>query len=89
MMYGKPVQSIMKTVIEHPTFQRQAASIWSEPERHAFIDWIAQNPTAGDVMPGAEGARKVPWMVQGRRNPQALDCFAAVIARNAVTWQSQ
>ncbi|WP_159918333.1 DNA-binding protein [Pantoea sp. 18069] len=56
----------MQTVIEHPTFQRQAASIWSEDERHEFIDWIAANPLAGDVIPGAEGARKVRWSVQGR-----------------------
>jgi hypothetical protein len=56
----------MQTVIEYPTFQRQAASIWSEAELHAFIDWIAANPLAGDVIPGAGGARKVRWAVQGR-----------------------
>lgn len=56
----------MYTVIEHPTFQRQAASIWSENERYAFIDWIAANPVAGDVIPGAQGARKVRWAMQGR-----------------------
>jgi mRNA-degrading endonuclease RelE of RelBE toxin-antitoxin system len=56
----------MLTVIEHPTFQRQAASIWSDDELHAFIDWIALNPLAGDVIPGADGARKVRWAVQGR-----------------------
>jgi mRNA-degrading endonuclease RelE of RelBE toxin-antitoxin system len=56
----------MQTVIEHPTFQRQAESIWNEHERHAFIDWIAENPNAGDVIPGADGARKVRWAVQGR-----------------------
>jgi hypothetical protein len=51
----------MYTVIEHPTFQRQAASIWSEDERTEFIDWIAAHPLAGDVIPGAEGAHKVRW----------------------------
>lgn len=56
----------MLTVIEHPTFQRQAASIWNDDERHAFIDWIAANPLAGDVIPGAEGARKVRWATRGR-----------------------
>lgn len=56
----------MLTVIELPTFQRQAADIWSEGELHAFIDWIAANPLAGDVIPGADGARKVRWAVQGR-----------------------
>jgi len=27
----------------------------------AFIDWIASNPLAGDVIPGANGARKIRW----------------------------
>ena len=40
----------MQTVVEHPTFTRQAAKIWSESELHAFIDWIAVNPLAGDVI---------------------------------------
>lgn len=48
----------MQTVIEHPTFQKQAESIWNEHERHAFIDWIAENPNAGDVIPGADGRVK-------------------------------
>ena len=56
----------MLTVVETPTFQKQAALIWSESERIAFIDWIAQNALAGDVIPGAEGARKVRWSVAGR-----------------------
>lgn len=51
----------MRTVIETPTFQRQAEKLWSEEERVAFIDWIAANPEAGDVIPGADGARKVRW----------------------------
>jgi hypothetical protein len=48
-------------VIETPTFQKQAEKIWSESERMAFIDWIAVHPLAGDVIPGADGARKVRW----------------------------
>lgn len=56
----------MLTVVETPTFQKQAADIWTQQERHAFIDWIAANPTAGDVIPGADGARKVRWAVKGR-----------------------
>ncbi len=56
----------MQTVVEHPTFTKQAGEIWSESELHAFIDWIAVNPLAGDVIPGGEGARKVCWATQGR-----------------------
>jgi len=30
-----------------------------------FIGWIATHPTAGDVIPGADGARKVRWSRSG------------------------
>lgn len=56
----------MRTVIETPTFQKQAEAIWTEDERLTFISWISQNPLAGDVIPGAEGARKVRWSVAGK-----------------------
>lgn len=55
----------MRTVIETPTFQRQAAALWTAAERDAFIDYIAENPDAGDVIPGADGARKVRWQRPG------------------------
>lgn len=55
----------MRTVEESPTFQRQADKLWSEDERLTFIAWIAANPLAGDVIPGAEGARKVRWSRAG------------------------
>lgn len=39
--------------------------MWSEDERFAFISWIAEHPDAGDVIPGADGARKVRWSRSG------------------------
>ena len=54
-----PYNSTVRTVIETPTFQKQADKLWTQDERLAFIDWIAENPLAGDVIPGADGARKV------------------------------
>lgn len=56
-----PYNACVRTVIETPTFQKQAEKLWTEVERMAFIDWIAVNPQAGDVVPGADGARKVRW----------------------------
>lgn len=56
----------MYTVNETLQFQEQASKVWNESEREAFIDWIARNPLGGDVIPGADGARKVRWAVQGR-----------------------
>jgi hypothetical protein len=55
----------MRTVIETPTFQKQADKLWSDDERLEFVAWIATNPQVGDVIPGAEGARKVRWSRSG------------------------
>lgn len=51
----------MHTVAETDIFQRYAAAIWLDVERVKFIDWIAANPLAGDVIPGSGGCRKVRW----------------------------
>ena len=51
----------MLTVIESPMFLRYAAAVWSENEHDAFVDWIAVNPDAGDVIAGTGGLRKVRW----------------------------
>lgn len=58
---GFPYIYAMRTVIETPTFQKHASTLWTDEERTVFIDWIAANPLAGDVIPGADGARKVRW----------------------------
>jgi len=55
----------VRTVSETEVFQKYAAAIWSEDERLEFINWIAANPLAGDVVPGSNGCRKVRWSRQG------------------------
>lgn len=55
----------MRSVIETPSFQKQADKLWSEDERLDFVAWIAGNPLAGDVIPGTDGARKVRWSRPG------------------------
>ena len=54
------------TVAETPTFIRQAESIWNDEERAAFVEFIARNPEAGNVIPETGGVRKVRWAMQGR-----------------------
>ena len=56
---------LMHTVAETPIFQKYAKEIWSEDERMTFIEWIAANPCAGDVIPGSGGCRKVRWSRSG------------------------
>ncbi len=56
----------MYTVIETEIFQRYAKEIWSRDELNEFINWIAQNPLSGDVIPSTRGLRKVRWRRSGR-----------------------
>ena len=48
----------MRTVAETPTFTRQADRLFSEDERRELIDLLAENPLAGDEIPGTGGVRK-------------------------------
>jgi hypothetical protein len=51
----------MFTVVETSLFQRQWPVYWTEDERGAFAAYIAEHPSAGDVVPESGGIRKVRW----------------------------
>ena len=51
----------MLTVVETLLFQRQWPLYWTEEERGAFAAYIAERPSAGDVVPESGGIRKVRW----------------------------
>jgi hypothetical protein len=53
------------SVAETAPFTRQAAKLWTEADRHDFVDFIAANPDAGDVIPDTGGLRKVRWTRPG------------------------
>ena len=53
------------TVIETPEFLIWYKKVWSEDERDEFINWIADNPDTGDVIPGSNGIRKIRWKRTG------------------------
>jgi hypothetical protein len=53
--------STMLTVVETLLFQRQWPLYWTEEERGTFAAYIAEHPTAGDVVPESGGIRKVRW----------------------------
>ena len=55
----------MYTVTETVEFVAYAAQVWNDDERAEFIDWISDNPLAGDVMPATGGLRKVRWRREG------------------------
>lgn len=57
----------MQTVIETPDFISDAkAARLSEQERLAIVTHLANNPEAGDVIPGTGGARKVRFAGRGK-----------------------
>jgi hypothetical protein len=55
----------MYTVIETPLFSKLWPRYWHEEERGAFAAFLSEHPSAGDVIPGAEGLRKVRWSRAG------------------------
>jgi len=56
----------MRTVAETPIFSRQADKLFSENERRELIDFLANNPMAGDEIKGTGGVRKLRFAASGR-----------------------
>jgi len=54
------------TVIETPSFLRDAAAALTDEERTEAISFLAANPEAGDIMPDTGGGRELRWRAQGR-----------------------
>ena len=40
---------------------RRAKEVWAAEEHDAFVEFIARNPEAGDVIPETGGVRKIRW----------------------------
>lgn len=55
----------MLTVAETEIFRTDADEIWPTEERVEFCTYIANNPEAGDVIPGSGGCRKIRWTRPG------------------------
>ena len=56
----------MQTVAEAPIFSRQTEKLFSEDEKRELIDFLSENPLAGDEIPGTGGVRKVRFAASGR-----------------------
>jgi hypothetical protein len=55
----------LTAVAETELFLRQAEKVWTEREHDEFLNYIAANPHAGDVIPETGGVRKVRWTRAG------------------------
>jgi hypothetical protein len=53
-------------VVETPDFLAAAQRIMDGDERGLLVDYLARNPSASDLIPGAGGVRKLRWALEGR-----------------------
>jgi hypothetical protein len=49
------------SVVETPEFLSATRKLMSDEERALLVDYLAYNPTAGDLVPGTGEVRKLPW----------------------------
>jgi len=54
------------TVVETPRYLLAAAKLFEDDDRAALLNYLACNPTAGDLIQGTGGVRKLRWGVEGR-----------------------
>lgn len=60
------VRIVPVTVVETPEFLSATRKLMDEAERMLLVDYLAYNPTAGDLIPGTGGVRKLRWALEGR-----------------------
>lgn len=65
MYTAMPYNNFMYTICETPTFKKLVDELLSETERQELCVFIANNPEAGDVIPGSGGCRKLRWSRPG------------------------
>jgi hypothetical protein len=53
------------TVIETPSFLRDAKGLMDDEERQEIVAFLAHNPNAGDILQGTGGIRKVRFAREG------------------------
>jgi hypothetical protein len=65
MAYIYPMQNAPITVIETPSFLRDAKRLMDDEERLEIVSFLAQNPDAGDILKGTGGIRKIRFTREG------------------------
>jgi hypothetical protein len=53
-------------VVETPEFLSATRKLLTEEERAVLVDYLAHNPTAGELITGTGGVRKPRWGLEGR-----------------------
>lgn len=61
-MSGSPPVSVVET----PEFLSATRKLMDDEGRAALVNYLAHNPTAGDLIQGTGGVRKLQWRLEGR-----------------------
>lgn len=56
----------MHTVVELPEFSKTSEKHLSILEKNSVINYLAAHPSAGDIMQGTGGIRKLRWSAHGK-----------------------
>lgn len=59
-------QTVPISVVETPEFLAATRKLMTDDERALLVDYLAYNPTSGDLVPGTGGVRKLRWGLEGR-----------------------
>lgn len=60
-------RNILQTVIETTEFIKQVKHFMDDEVKDGFINFIAKNPLAGELISGTGGARKIRWQVEAHK----------------------
>lgn len=66
MDYNQLVLSRQLRSSKHQSSSPGRNGCWLEADREELIGYLAHNPAAGDVVPGAGGIRMIRWRLEGR-----------------------
>jgi len=56
----------MHTIVEMEEYNKKSKELLDEDERENLKKYLAIMPTAGKIMPGTGGVRKIRWKIQGK-----------------------
>ena len=89
MDYTCRVPESLVTVVETPEFIRRIDKLMDDDERSALILYLAENPTAGDLIPGTGGVRKLRWGLEAAASAEAQGSFISSTMRSCRSFFSQ
>jgi hypothetical protein len=71
-------------IVEATPFARRRDELFDEDDFQAFGQYLVEHPTAGSVIPGGAGLRKVRWSGSGRGKRggvRVIYCFRSATNR--------